>query len=72
MDAFEALEVIAEEKKGVVVTKRTSYDDLPIEEAICEKIFNGFKQREAGAVEVEGHSYSYEDKIVEQINSNSD
>lgn len=69
MDAFEELETIAERKKGVEVVKRTSYDDLSAEEAICEKIFDGFKQREAGEIEVDGHVYRYSDAIVKQVAS---
>lgn len=67
MDAFGELEDIAEEKKGVTVTRRTTYDDLPLEEAICEKVKDGFKQREHGAVDVDGHTYKFADKIVLQV-----
>lgn len=66
MDAFEELEDIAELKKGNVVVKRTSYDDLGTEEAICAKVFDGYKDRISGSVEVEGHSFSYNDQIVVQ------
>ena len=66
MDAFAALETIAEEKKGGQTSRRTSYDDLPPEQAICEKIKDGFKQREHGAVEVAGRTYRYADRIVRQ------
>ena len=64
MDAFADLEDIAERKKGKVVERRTSYDDLPLESAICEKIKDGFKQREKGSVEFQGKTYEYADKIV--------
>ena len=66
MDAFEELEVIAERKKGNIVEKRTSYDDLGLEDAIRQKIIDGHKERDAGTVEVDGHVYSYTDKIVLQ------
>ena len=66
MDAFDQLEVIAEQKKGVVAARRTSYDDLSAEDAICEKIRDGFKQRAKGEVEVGGRTYAYQDKIVVQ------
>lgn len=66
MDAFEELEVIAEAKKGIVVERRTSYDDLGAEEAICEKVFNGYKERIAGSVEIDGHTFDYADAIVIQ------
>lgn len=67
MDAFADLETIAEAKKGHVVQKRTSYDDLPIEKAITEKIKDGYKQREKGAFEFKGHTYEYNDRIVLQV-----
>ena len=66
MEAFEELERIAEAKKGGTVVRRTSYDDLPLEDAICEKIFDGFKEREKGKVAVDGHEYTYNDRIVLQ------
>ena len=66
MDAFEELEDIADAKKGIVVQRRTSYDDLPVEEAICEKIFDGFKERENAALRLNGHDYAYSDRIVLQ------
>ncbi len=67
MEAFAELEVIAEEKKGVKVERRTSYDDLPLEEAICTKIKDGFKERSPGEFNLNGHTYEYIDKIVLQV-----
>ena len=67
MDAFAQLEDIAERKKGHTVVRRTSYDDLPLEQAICEKIKDGFKERIAGTVQYRGLSYAYLDKIVLQV-----
>jgi 5-methyltetrahydrofolate--homocysteine methyltransferase len=67
MDAFAELEVIAEEKKGVTVERRTSYDDLPLEQAICQKIKDGFKERTPGSFEFKGHTYAYRDKIALQV-----
>ncbi|MCC6694049.1 MAG: homocysteine S-methyltransferase family protein [Candidatus Hydrogenedentes bacterium] len=67
MEAFEQLEDIAEKKKGFDVVRRTSYEDLPLEEAICEKIKDGFKEREHGDIEVGGHHYKYADRIVRQV-----
>jgi len=64
MEAFEELERIAEIKKGGTGVKRTNYDDLPAEESICEKVFDGFKEREAGSIEIDGHTYTYSDRIV--------
>jgi 5-methyltetrahydrofolate--homocysteine methyltransferase len=66
MAAFAELETIAEEKKGNVVVKRTSYDDLELEEAICEKIKDGYKERASGTFEFAGHTYAYNDKIALQ------
>jgi 5-methyltetrahydrofolate--homocysteine methyltransferase len=67
MDAFAELEVIAEEKKGHVVERRSSYDDLPLEQAICQKIKDGFKERTPGSFEFKGHTYEYRDKIALQV-----
>ena len=67
MQAYEELEDIAERKKGLEVVKRTSYDDLDFETAICEKVKDGFKEREQGGVTVGGHEYRYADKIVLQV-----
>lgn len=67
MDAFALLEEIADQKKGNVVAKRTSYDHLSIEEAICSKIIDGYKDRHKGTIEVEGHVFEYQDKIVLQV-----
>lgn len=67
MEAFAELEVIAEEKKGIKVERRTSYDDLPLEAAICQKIKDGFKERTPGEVAYKGHTYKYLDKIVLQV-----
>ena len=67
MDAFAELEDIAERKTGAVVVRRTSYDDLPLERAICEKIKDGFKERNKGTVDYRGHTYEYADKIVLQV-----
>ncbi len=66
MDAFEALEDIADRKKGVEVTRRSSYDELSSEDAICEKIKDGYKDRGEGVVDVAGVAYAYQDRIVVQ------
>jgi 5-methyltetrahydrofolate--homocysteine methyltransferase len=66
MDAFARLEDIAEEKKGRKVVRRTTYDDLDLETAICEKIKDGYKERENGSFGFEGHTYHYGDRIVLQ------
>lgn len=66
MDAFEALEDIADRKKGVEVSRRSSYDGLDAEEAICAKIKDGYKERVEGVVERNGMEYPYKDRIVVQ------
>ena len=66
MEAFEELERIAERKTGVVTEKRSNYDDLSAEEAICAKVFDGYKERTPGSIEIDGHSYAYLDRIVIQ------
>jgi 5-methyltetrahydrofolate--homocysteine methyltransferase len=67
MDAFEALEDIAEQKKGIVAVRRSSYEDLELEAAICQKVRDGFKERNAGEIVVDEHTYPYEDRIVLQV-----
>lgn len=67
MDAFATLEDIAEQKKGGAVKKKVIYDELPLEESICQKIKDGFKQKVAGFIEENNFRYEYKDKIVEQI-----
>lgn len=67
MQAYEELEEIAERKKGLDVVRRTSYDDLDVETAICEKVKDGFKERAQGSVTIGGHEYRYADKIVLQV-----
>ncbi|MGK0289116.1 MAG: 5-methyltetrahydrofolate--homocysteine methyltransferase [bacterium] len=67
MDAFEQLEEIAEAKKGNIVKKRSNYDDLETVAAVCEKIKDGYKQREKGEIEIEGMTFIYIDTIVLQI-----
>jgi len=67
MDAFAELEIIAEAQKGGVAERRTSYDGLDNETAICEKIKDGHKEREAGTFEYAGHTYAYNDAIVLRV-----
>jgi 5-methyltetrahydrofolate--homocysteine methyltransferase len=64
LDAFAELEDIAERKKGNIVVRKTSYDDLPAETQVCEKIKDGFKEREDGSFEKGKYTYEYKDKIV--------
>ena len=67
MDAFEELEEIAERKKGGPVKVKSNYDTMELEASICEKIKDGYKQKEIGEVEKNGHVYEYKDKIVLQM-----
>lgn len=67
MQAYEELEEIAERKKGLEIVKRTGYDGLDVETAICEKVKDGFKERAQGTVTVAGHEYTYSDRIVLQV-----
>lgn len=64
LDAFAELEIIAERKKGNVVEKKTSYDELAVEQQICEKIKDGFKERDNGEFVKGSFTYAYKDKIV--------
>ncbi len=67
MDAFAELEMIAQAKKGGEAQRRTTYDDLPVDQAICEKIKDGFKERETGRFTFKGREYAYTDRIVPQV-----
>lgn len=69
MEAFAELEEIAEARKGKTSGKRLSYDDLPLEEAICQKIKDGFKQRFKPSRKLTEGDFTYEyiDTIVPQV-----
>ena len=67
LEAFSELEEVAELKRGGVAKKKIIYDDLPLTEAICLKIKNGFKEREKGELSFRGDSYLYQDLIVLQV-----
>ncbi len=67
MDAFEELEVIAQTKKTGVAVKKIDYDDLSLEESICQRIKDGFKQKEDGVISKEGGEFPYKDKIVVDV-----
>ncbi|WP_027359692.1 homocysteine S-methyltransferase family protein [Desulforegula conservatrix] len=65
MDAFAKLEEKAELKKGIVTVKRSSYEGFSPEDALCEKIKDGFKERTNAVIDVDGFNYEYQDKIIE-------
>lgn len=67
MDAFSELEAIAEAKKGGKVEKKSSYDSMSVEDAICQKVKDGYKQRIQGEVHDGDFTYTYEDAIVVQV-----
>ncbi len=67
MEAFETLERIAETKQGGAAKRRDGYDHLDTDTAITEKIKDGHKEREAGSFQFQGHTYTYEDRIVFQV-----
>jgi 5-methyltetrahydrofolate--homocysteine methyltransferase len=67
MTAFEELEQIAQTKKTGVQVKKIDYDDLPLEESICQRIKDGFKQKEEGVITKEGGEFPYKDKIVTDV-----
>lgn len=66
MTAFEELEKIAQTKKTGVQAKKINYDGLSLEESICRKIKDGFKQKQDGVIEKAGgkFAYAYKDQIV--------
>ena len=67
MTAFEELEVIAQTKKTGSQIKKIDYDDLALEESICQRIKDGFKQKEEGIIKKEGEEFPYKDKIVVDV-----
>ncbi len=67
MDAFAELEEIAEQKKGTAKVAKKNYDDFDLETSICEKIKDGYKDREAGSIEIDGIEFEYSDRIVLQV-----
>lgn len=67
MEAYDRLEEIAVAKTGAKAQKRSTYDDLDDETAICEKVKDGKKDRGEGVVEFRGLTYEYKDKIVPQV-----
>ncbi len=67
MESFSILEERALSIKQKETIKKTNYDELPLEKAICEKIKDGYKERRKGAVEFQGFVYEYQDAIVVQV-----
>lgn len=68
MEAFSELEDIAERRKGSGQVKRLTYDDLPLEQSICQKIRDGFKQRiKPQKIRVDDFVHEYVDQIVPQV-----
>ncbi len=66
MEAFERLEEVAVKKKTGAVAKKHNYADLPLEESICLKVMDGYKEKIGGTLEKDGWTYEYKDKIVLQ------
>ena len=67
MTAFEELEQIAQTKKTGIQVKKVDYDDLSLEESICQKIKDGYKQKQEGIIEKGGGEFPYKDKIVADV-----
>ncbi|MBF0106617.1 MAG: homocysteine S-methyltransferase family protein [Deltaproteobacteria bacterium] len=64
MEAFAKLEEVASQKKGEKKTVAVAYDTLLPEEAVCQKIRDGYKQRASGFIETDGLKYEYQDTVV--------
>ena len=64
MTAFEDLEEVALRKKTGAAPKKINYDDLSLEDRVCRKIMDGFKQKAEGTIREENWEYHYKDKIV--------
>ena len=67
MNSFEELEQIALTKKTGVQVKKIEYQDLSLEESICQRIKDGYKQKEEGNIEKEGGIFPYKDRIVTDV-----
>lgn len=67
MESFSILEERALSLKQKEAVKKSNYDELPLEKAICEKIKDGFKERKKGQTEFKGFVYEYQDLIVPQV-----
>lgn len=67
MESFSLLEERALSLKQKETVKKSNYDELPLETAICEKIKDGFKERSKGQIEFQGFVYEYQDLIVPQV-----
>ncbi|MCG8473008.1 MAG: homocysteine S-methyltransferase family protein [Desulfobacterales bacterium] len=66
MEAFAELEAIAEAKSGLRKVKKRSYDDLPAEQAVCERIKDGVREARPGVLTVRGKEFPYKDAVVLQ------
>ncbi|MGC8737707.1 MAG: homocysteine S-methyltransferase family protein [Candidatus Hydrogenedens sp.] len=67
MESFAILEERSLSLKQKETVKKSNYDELPLEMAICEKIKDGLKQHAKGQVEFQGFIYEYQDLIVPQV-----
>lgn len=67
MDAFSELEDIAETKKSGTVKKKCNYESLNLEDAICQKIKDGYKNKCPGSCGLDDFNYDYQDTIVPQV-----
>ena len=64
MTSFEQLEEISLTKSTGKVVKKTDYADLSLEDSICSKIMDGFKQKEEGVIFKDGTEFPYRDRIA--------
>ncbi|MCA1902035.1 MAG: homocysteine S-methyltransferase family protein [Candidatus Hydrogenedens sp.] len=67
MEAFTILEERSLSLKQKETVKKNNYDELPLEKSICEKIKDGYKEREKGTITFHGFAYEYQDLIVPQV-----
>ena len=64
MAAFEQLEEISLTKTTGTKANKTDYSELSLEDRICAKVMDGFKQKEEGLIYKDGAEFSYRDRIV--------
>lgn len=67
LDAFAELERRSEARGGRKKPASRPYDQMPVEEAVAQKIKDGFKERAAGKLEFKGLTFDYADAIVPQV-----
>ncbi len=67
LEAFAQLEAIALQRAGQAAPKVAEYDALSVDQAVCQKIKDGYKQKQSGQLREDGFVHEYHDAIVLQV-----